>query len=86
MKDVFTCQGVDDWDQARWSQEVSGRQVLVMIHQVLLDALSRSYLKIPDLALIIIDECHHAVKVCTNFVFTICTFCHCQLLPESRLL
>ena len=63
FQDLFTCQGVDDWDQARWSQEVSGRQVLVMIHQVLLDALSRSYLKIPDLALIIIDECHHATKV-----------------------
>ena len=34
-----------------------------MIHQVLLDALSRGYIKISNLALIIIDECHHAVKV-----------------------
>ena len=55
--------GVDDWSGDRWETEVSGHQVLVMIHQVMLDALSRHYINITDLALIIIDECHHAVKV-----------------------
>ena len=55
--------GVDNWSRERWHDEVSGHQVLVMIHQVMLDAVSREYIRISDLALIIIDECHHAVKV-----------------------
>lgn len=54
--------GVDDWDRQKWESELAKSQVLVMIHQVLLDALSRGYIRIPNLALIIIDECHHAVK------------------------
>ena len=54
--------GVDDWDRKKWDSELAKCQVLVMIHQVLLDALSRGYIKIRNLALIIIDECHHAVK------------------------
>ena len=55
-------EGVDDWDRRKWDSELAKCQVLVMIHQVLLDALSRGYIKIRNLALIIIDECHHAVK------------------------
>ena len=53
---------MDDWDRQKWDSELARGQVLVMIHQVLLDALSRGYIKISNLALIIIDECHHAVK------------------------
>ena len=37
--------GVDDWDSARWRQEWSSHDVLVMIHQVMLDALSRGYIR-----------------------------------------
>ena len=37
--------GVDDWRADRWKQEMSGCQVMVMIHQVLLDALSREYIR-----------------------------------------
>ena len=55
--------GVDGWNLDKWRLELSQHQVLVMIHQVLLDALSRGYVKIPELALIIFDECHHATKV-----------------------
>ena len=55
--------GLDGWDLDKWRLELSQHQVLVMIHQVLLDALSRGYIKIPELALIIFDECHHATKV-----------------------
>ena len=57
-------QGVDDWARQKWEAEWEDHQVLVFIHQVFLNTLARGYLKISDLALIIIDECHHAVKVC----------------------
>ena len=56
--------GVDDWGRERWEKEWNDHQVLVFIHQVFLNTLARGYIKMPDLALIIIDECHHAVKVC----------------------
>ena len=56
--------GVDDWARQKWEAEWEDHQVLVFIHQVFLNTLARGYLKISDLALIIIDECHHAVKVC----------------------
>ena len=55
--------GVDDWGRHKWEQEWSDNQVLVFIHQVFLNTLARGYFKMSDLALIIIDECHHAVKV-----------------------
>ena len=55
--------GVDDWERRRWEEEVEGHQVLVFIHQVFLNVLSKGYLKMSNLSLIIIDECHHAVKV-----------------------
>ena len=56
--------GVDDWGRERWEKEWNDHQVLVFIHQVFLNTLARGYFKMSDLALIIIDECHHAVKVC----------------------
>ena len=56
--------GVDDWGRKKWEQEWADNQVLVFIHQVFLNTLARGYIKMSDLALIIIDECHHAVKVC----------------------
>ena len=55
--------GVDDWDRARWAAEKERNQVMVFIHQVFLNTLSSGHFKISDLALLIIDECHHAVKV-----------------------
>ena len=55
--------GVDDWDKSRWQKERRENQVMVFIHQVFLNVLSSGLMKISDLSLIIIDECHHAVKV-----------------------
>ena len=68
--------GVDDWDEEKWSEEISenqvGRsriiyliflilaQVLVLVHQVFLDLMTHSFFKLSDAALLIMDECHHA--------------------------
>jgi endoribonuclease Dicer len=53
--------GVDDWPPARWREELDGTSVLVFIHDVFLIALSRGHIGISDVAVLVVDECHHAV-------------------------
>ena len=53
--------GVDFWNDEKWKKEIDSNQVLVMIHQVFLDALNHGYFKMPDVCLLIVDECHHTV-------------------------
>ena len=75
--------GVDDWDEAKWSEEISENQVrrfpiifsysfffaqvLVLVHQVFLDLMTHSFFKLSDAALLIMDECHHA-QVITRYL------------------
>ena len=54
--------GVDDWSKEKWVGEVQKQSVMVFIHQVFLDAMSHDYISLSSLALLVIDECHHAVK------------------------
>ena len=51
---------MDSWSPAKWSEEISGHQVLVLVHQVFLDVLTHSYFSLSHAALLIMDECHHA--------------------------
>ncbi|XP_072932653.1 endoribonuclease Dcr-2 [Epargyreus clarus] len=53
--------GVDYWDKAKWDEEMSQHQVVVMTSQILNDMLTHGYINIRDINLIIFDECHHAV-------------------------
>ena len=51
---------MDSWSKAKWFEEISSHQVLVLVHQVFLDVLTHSYFSLSHAALLILDECHHA--------------------------
>uniref|UniRef100_A0A7N0UKV6 Uncharacterized protein n=1 Tax=Kalanchoe fedtschenkoi TaxID=63787 RepID=A0A7N0UKV6_KALFE len=54
--------GQDFWDARRWHREFETKQVLVMTAQILLNILRHSIIKMEAISLLILDECHHAVK------------------------
>ncbi|KAM5555821.1 endoribonuclease Dicer [Rosa sericea] len=54
--------GQDFWDTRRWQREFDTKQVLVMTAQILLNILRHSIIKMESINLLILDECHHAVK------------------------
>ncbi|KAL3355588.1 hypothetical protein AABB24_016655 [Solanum stoloniferum] len=54
--------GQDFWDARRWQREFETKQVLVMTAQILLNILRHSIIKMEAINLLIMDECHHAVK------------------------
>lgn len=54
--------GQDFWDARRWQREFESKQVLVMTAQILLNILRHSIIKMEGINLLILDECHHAVK------------------------
>lgn len=54
--------GQDFWDAWRWQREFESKQVLVMTAQILLNILRHSIIKMEAIHLLILDECHHAVK------------------------
>ena len=54
--------GVDDWGKERWDRELRTHSVMVLIHQVFLNAVAHGFIPFSNLALLVIDECHHAVK------------------------
>lgn len=54
--------GQDFWDTRRWQREFETKQVLVMTAQILLNILRHSIIKMECIHLLILDECHHAVK------------------------
>ncbi|WVZ55228.1 hypothetical protein U9M48_005917 [Paspalum notatum var. saurae] len=54
--------GQDFWDSRKWQREFESKQVLVMTAQILLNILRHSIIKMDAIHLLILDECHHAVK------------------------
>nr|AEZ02177.1 Dicer [Arabidopsis thaliana] len=54
--------GQDFWDSRRWQREFESKQVLVMTAQILLNILRHSIIRMETIDLLILDECHHAVK------------------------
>lgn len=54
--------GQDFWDARRWQREFESKQVLVMTAQILLNILRHSIIRMEAIDLLILDECHHAVK------------------------
>ncbi|CAH2039182.1 unnamed protein product [Thlaspi arvense] len=54
--------GQDFWDARRWQREFESKQVLVMTAQILLNILRHSIIRMEAINLLILDECHHAVK------------------------
>ena len=53
---------VDFWDKKRWETELKMNEVVVMTAQILVNILNSGFVKLKDISLLVIDECHHAVK------------------------
>ncbi|XP_053966118.1 endoribonuclease dcr-1 [Anastrepha ludens] len=53
---------VDSWSRKKWDEEISVNQVLVGTAQIFVDIVSQNYIKITDLSVVVIDECHHATR------------------------
>lgn len=53
---------VDSWEQSRWNNEFENCNILVMTKQILLNLLQRRFIALKNINLLILDECHHAVK------------------------
>uniref|UniRef100_A0A251UI67 Putative helicase superfamily 1/2, ATP-binding domain-containing protein n=1 Tax=Helianthus annuus TaxID=4232 RepID=A0A251UI67_HELAN len=68
-------QAEDFWDARRWHREFEKKQVLVMTAQILLNILRHSIIKMEAINLLILDECHHAVKK-HPYSLVMSEFCH----------
>lgn len=53
---------VDNWDAARWHKEFVNSQVLVMTPEIFKIILHHAFLPLSRVNLLILDECHRAVK------------------------
>lgn len=52
--------GVDFWDREKWEEQLENNEVLVMVSQIFLDMLNHDHIKLSQVNLLIVDECHHA--------------------------
>ncbi|XP_073812059.1 endoribonuclease Dcr-2 [Musca autumnalis] len=51
---------VDNWARRKWETEIEENQVLVGTAQIFVDIVTQNLIKISDLTVVVIDECHHA--------------------------
>lgn len=52
-------QGVDYWKENEWANVLDNNEILVATAQVILDAVSHSFLSLDQVNVIVFDECHH---------------------------
>ncbi|KAI3507009.1 hypothetical protein L1887_21714 [Cichorium endivia] len=62
VEEYWGDKGVDFWKAPEWKKQQDDNQLLVMTPQILLNALSHSFLRMDTIKLLIFDECHHAKK------------------------
>eukprot|EP00177_Eucheuma_denticulatum_P000175 GFKZ01000308.1.p1 GENE.GFKZ01000308.1~~GFKZ01000308.1.p1 ORF type:complete len:1667 (+),score=210.82 GFKZ01000308.1:718-5718(+) len=60
--EYFGEKGVDCWSSSKWAKSLRTKKVLVMTAQIFLNLLRHGLLDIRDVALLILDEVHHATK------------------------
>ena len=53
---------VDSWDKKLWETELKSNEVVVMTAQILVNILNSGFVRLKDFSLLVMDECHHAVK------------------------
>lgn len=53
---------VDDWSSSKWARSLRTKKVLVMTAQIFLNLLRHGFLDIRNVALLVLDEVHHATK------------------------
>lgn len=54
--------GVDDWSWSKWARSLRTQKVLVMTAQIFLNLLRHGLVDIRNVALLVLDEVHHATK------------------------
>lgn len=54
--------GVDFWDNKTWDKELDENRVLVMTAQILVNILHHGFIKVENINLLVLDECHNATK------------------------
>ncbi|GAB6031712.1 Endoribonuclease Dicer [Chamberlinius hualienensis] len=54
--------GVDNWTKDDWEKQLIEKEVLVMTTQILLNMLDYGFIKMEKINLLVMDECHRAVK------------------------
>lgn len=54
--------GVDDWSSSKWARCLRTKQVLVMTAQIFLNLLRHGLVEMRNVALLVVDEVHHATK------------------------
>lgn len=58
----FGERGVDDWSSSKWARSLETKKVLVMTAQIFLNLLRHGLIDIRNVALMVLDEVHHATK------------------------
>ncbi|XP_065349266.1 endoribonuclease Dicer-like [Cloeon dipterum] len=53
---------VDSWTKEHWLEQLESNEILVMSTQILLNIMDKGYMKMSNISLLVIDECHHATK------------------------
>ena len=53
--------GIDFWAESEWKKVIRATDIFVMVHDVLLLALNHKFIKISDINLLLVDECHHSL-------------------------
>jgi endoribonuclease Dicer len=59
---LYGAMNVDTWDKTVWDQHFSENRVIVCTADILLQCLSRSFITIPQINLLVFDEAHHTKK------------------------
>lgn len=59
---IYGAMNVDTWAKAVWDQHFSENKVIVCTADILLQCLSRSFINIPQISLLVFDEAHHTKK------------------------
>jgi|APGre2960657444_1045066.scaffolds.fasta_scaffold00845_6 hypothetical protein len=54
--------GVDFWSASEWSQRLGKSPVIVATPEVVRSALNQAFLRMEDILLLVLDECHHCMK------------------------
>lgn len=54
--------GLDEWSSDRWLEEFSQKRILVLTAQIFLNALNHALIRMTSVAILVIDEAHHATR------------------------
>ena len=59
---VCGADGVDNWKKSRWDDLFANNKIIVCTADILLQCLSRSYISMKQINLLVFDEAHHTKK------------------------